>query len=244
MRRLLMASLVLALAAPAGAEAQISDGGIYQLTYRGHSGWHRVDGRRLALPFYDFSITGVGAPGGGYWDMLCIDPTDYVNNGAYGALATEVVAGNSFGGTRLGSPDGDDLGDFALNNYLITAYLYDQAEVAYAAGDRDRLHALQRAAWYATAGDDPGMYGWGEGMGLANAEFTAAESAVAGGWSASGFYVMTAINSDGSLGSGQEFLMRVGVPEPGTLALFGSGLLGLMGVGARRRLSASPDELA
>lgn len=221
MKRLVTAlALVGLLAVP--AQGQINDGDIRQVDYLGHSGWFNGGSGTIALPFYQFAITGV--PGSPNWDFLCVDANHLVNQNLYSARFSSVATG-SLGSTRLG--------EAGLMNYRIAAYLYEQIE---SATDSNRLYDLQRAAWFATQGAT-GIYGGGN-VGAQNGEYDLAYAAVTGGWTADNYFVVTDVASQGLSGGGQEFLVRVPVPEPGTLFLLGSGLLGFAFVSRRREDAA------
>lgn len=164
------------------------------------------------------------------FNLYCVDFDHYARS----TTVTASKIGGDLGTTRLGSTGGQ------VAAYTRAAYLASLFE-SYQ-GNAAAWSSLHAAIWTTIRGSlDPANPNYGQpvpiGADPARDAFIAdAQAAVDGGWSAEGWYVLTPDNGIdvNNPWNGQEFLVRVNVPEPGTLLLMASGLLLLLGFGRSR----------
>ncbi|HUF76261.1 MAG TPA: PEP-CTERM sorting domain-containing protein [Longimicrobiales bacterium] len=219
MKRVLLIALTVGLVAqPADLSAQLY-GGIPDATeYLDFIGGSGVDG-------------GWGVQVGPYrgrflypttaqFSIYCVDYDHY-------AMDQEVdvtwLNGGSFGETRLGS----HANPFEV--YRRAAYLSSLFETT-ADSEWGEIHA---AIWSLTSdlqGQDTGDY---------------LTMSVPDHFSTADWYILSPLNASGPEfdGTGQEFLMRVSVPEPATFLLMASGLLLLAALSRKRLVGLAREEL-
>ncbi len=196
-----------------------------------------------------------GDPDFTLFEVYCVDEMHDAHIGdQYLAWITD-VGGSDFSHTRLGA---GDQSEYAWAAYLASQINYDWmlgngvgGDPNFAA-DQAQTVALQDAIWALL----------GEGANAASRLSTFESSTLAsslgigpstdfgvapsfGGFNASGWSLITCAPAPGqpvSSCSGQEFLVQAGgpqeVPEPGTMALLATGLVGLAGAGRKRRRRA------
>lgn len=170
------------------------------------------------------------------FSVYCVDYLHYANNS--NGLVNVSAVGGDLSATRLGG------GSFGYERYQASAYLsslFDGWE-AHAAvlgsgyTQSDVWGGLHSAIWAVSSGPTD--------LGVADARTNAARDhfftlagANAGSFDTDGWYVLSEADVGVSLSasnSGQEFLVRAGVPEPSTLLLMLTGMALMFGVSRRR----------
>jgi len=163
-----------------------------------------------------------GIPGVHLFNSFCLETNEFLSYGAKYIVAG-ISEGAINGGVGGGNPDAIDPRTAYLyhNFYWGTLQGYD-----YGAGRDNSANALQNAIWYieneiSTLPADAKVY------------YDLAEQAVKDSWS--GLYDVRAINLTDALGNKKQDQLTVApVPEPATLFLLGSGVIGLFTFGKRR----------
>lgn len=163
---------------------------------------------------YAFANNGYGIPpyggtlNGQSEAFYCVDFSTAIWGGESWQVTITSLAGSNFSNTKLGNQ----------TSYLEMAWLITQMM---ATTNQLQQAMDQYAIWSFTGGPNP--YGTNSSL------VAAALAAVNGGFSGQGWEILTPTGS-----AGQEFLIFVGVPEPGELVLIGIGL-GLLAIGRRRK---------
>jgi hypothetical protein len=206
-----LAVIMAAILAPAGARADT-----LVLTGAGGPGGSNIANGVYLLPYYG-SING-----GSSVQIVCDDYAHEVTIGESWSFGKSTIADLS--NTRWGTAD--------LVQYEKTFWLISQVP---SHSNLNDITGIQFAIWdlfYPSTPSVPGESDW----------LTAANTAAAsnfGGMNFSNYVILTPLNPttgrvDQSAGSAQEYILVT--PEPSALFMFGTGILGVLGI-ARRKLS-------
>lgn len=166
------------------------------------------DGLYYISPYY---LTVNGTTEAAY----CIDFNHWIVSGESWVANTTLDSGPTYTSTYLKNQ----------NSYLEMGWLVSQ----YASASPTDQRSIQQAIWDISAGSniysDSGTLKW---YGLAAANYNT-------NWGASGWTILTDANP--GICSAQEFLIQtpVATPEPGTIMLLGSGILGVYGFSRKKR---------
>jgi hypothetical protein len=170
-----------------------------------------------------YSATALSMPGMPTMDIYCVDYMHEIRRGQEWTAHVSQLSGD-LGVTRFG--------EAYRAQYQKAAWLTLQ----FASTDQTKWGGLHAAIWNLMTPDHPG---WGDSQAywyqLAEANYRNIDLR---DWS-----VITDVNASGIVGGVQEFLTPTTVsPEPLTLTLLGSGLVGLAFTRRRRRMGLIADE--
>ncbi|MGA2956297.1 MAG: PEP-CTERM sorting domain-containing protein [Thermodesulfobacteriota bacterium] len=147
----------------------------------------------------------------------CIDYNHWIVSGETWKANTTLASGPSFANTyNPGNPIVYQEMGYLVSQYILPANAGQQA-------------AIQQAIWDISAGGTP--------FGLTGQTAYWYYQAInySSGWDGSGWTILTDVNNTAF--SAQEFLIQtpVATPEPGTIMLLGSGILGVYGFSRKKR---------
>ena len=189
----------------------------YNLYYDGPEGQHSYG--IYVYPYY------VQINGGPQVNMLCDAANRDISPGD-----SYPVSMMTFADVNAGNVQSLLWGNQGLAQYVTGAYLYEEEVQAFANNNSDPKGYYNWAVWYLFDPVDTSGYLDANGISIVQGLIADAQAATAGklptdfAWASSVFiYTPTG-------GNGQEFYGAPTVPEPGTLMMFASGLIGLAGM--------------